>query len=209
MKTSGGTLAKLSTTLLLLAAVIAAPATAATSATHDGAQQATQGGDRDGRIQRAAKATDGGRRARHSSASPLLRSKQLWATIDICKQGSAPMIGIRGSMPGDGQKGQTMLMRFVVQYLQQQSGHWVDLPGNAESGLMKVGPATGVRESGQSFELAPLSSGESFKLRGLIEFEWKSGSKVRLSATRPTTSGHRHATGARPYGFSAATCDIG
>lgn len=119
------------------------------------------------------------------------------------------MIGIRGSMPGDGHKHDVMLMRFVVQYLQEPGGHWVDLPGSAESGFIRAGSGSSARQAGQSVQLAPVQGGVSFELRGLVEFQWRDGRSVRLSALRTTTAGHHSLAGARPKGFSAATCEIG
>jgi len=143
--------------------------------------------------------------------------------VDICNSGTLssgeegvtkrPTIGIRGSMPPDGHPNDTMYMRFVVQYLEQgtskKGGKWKDLPGEAASGFLKAGPATATRQTGRSFHLAPLGSGESFHLRGLVEFQWRHKERVVLTATRLTTAGRESLAGASPRGFSAATCTIG
>lgn len=151
----------------------------------------------------------------------ILGSPNLWATVDVCMTATKPMIGIRGSMPGDGHRHDAMYMRFLVQYMQAPGGHqssgerqgssehWTDLPGSADSGFVKAGAATGTRQAGRSFQLAPVQSGQSFRLRGLVEFQWRHGSQVRLTALRPTTANHHSLAGAIPQGFSAATCTIG
>src|SRR5947207_14010398 len=43
-------------------------------------------------------------------ADAITHSKRLWATVNVCDTvGHPDSIGIRGSMPGDGQKGEVML----------------------------------------------------------------------------------------------------
>src|ERR1039458_5744088 len=55
----------------------------------------------------------------------LLRSRLLWATIDVCNASDQPdTLGIRGSMPGDAQAHDTMYMRFRLQYMNTTSKHW-------------------------------------------------------------------------------------
>lgn len=100
-------------------------------------------------------------------------------------------------------------MLFRVQYLDAKTKQWVDLSKGGESGLVKVGSATATRQAGRTFQLAEPPSGGSFQLRGIVEFQWRLGSKVMLSTTRPTIGGHHSAAGAVPRGFSAATCTIG
>jgi hypothetical protein len=46
-------------------------------------------------------------------------------------------------------------------------------------------------------------------LRGVVSFQWRRGTRVVESVTRPTTAGHRSLAGADPPNFSAATCSIG
>jgi hypothetical protein len=55
----------------------------------------------------------------------------------------------------------------------------------------------------------PVPGKPAFTLRGLVEFQWRRGKKVLMSANRATTAGHASLAGADPTGFSAATCQIG
>jgi hypothetical protein len=142
-------------------------------------------------------------------AGSLLSSRQLWATINICNPKDQPdMVGIRGSMPAGGQPQDKMYMSFRLQYLNLTSGHWTDLAATASPSFLSVGSHT-ARQGGQSFQLVPVSGRPAVKLRGLVEFQWRRGKKLLLSARRPTTAGHRSLAGADPAGFSAATCQIG
>ena len=145
----------------------------------------------------------------HDPQPPALRNgHELWATIDECASKPSPLVGIRGSMPSDGQPQETMYMSFRVQYMDLKTKRWVDLAKGGESGAVKVGAATATRQAGRTFELAAPRQGGSFQLRGIVEFQWRHGSKVTLSATRPTAGGHPSAAGAVPKDFSAATCTI-
>lgn len=100
-------------------------------------------------------------------------------------------------------------MRFQVQYLQITTHTWTDLSQGGESAWMKLGPASAVREAGQTFQFTP-NPGEtaSFTLRGLVAFQWRHGQKVIHSTSKVTTAGHKSLAGAEPAGFSAASCAI-
>ena len=151
--------------------------------------------------------------AKSGSTTPaerkLLRSHELWATIDVCDPADQPnTVGIRGSMPGDGESNQKMYMSFRLQYL-NTSKQWVDLSSGASSGYLAVGGAMSARQGGTSFELKPVAGEAAVTLRGVVDFEWRHGKTVVLSATRTTAVGHKSLAGADPANFSAATCVIG
>jgi hypothetical protein len=139
------------------------------------------------------------------SFTPLLKSSELWATVDICK---APhhhdTIGIRGSMPSDGHRHDAMYMRFLVQSLDATTKQWADFGQNADSGFVSVGSAAFTRQAGHTFEFEPTAA--SYTLRGQVEFQWRRDGKVVHLASLPTTARHTSLLGAEPKGFSAATC---
>jgi hypothetical protein len=131
-------------------------------------------------------------------------SRELWATINVCSPKTQPyVVGIRGSMPGDGNAKDTMEMRFRLQFYEATGRKWVESPGS-DSGLLPVGTASTTRQYGRSVTL--MKPKESFKLRGLVSFEWLHGKRVVYSTERITTAGHKSASGANPPGYSAATC---
>jgi hypothetical protein len=138
----------------------------------------------------------------------VLQSRQLWATINICNPTDQPdILGVRGSMPSDGHRRDTMYMSFRLQYLSSTTKHWADLAGTTPS-FISVGSGA-ARQGGQSFQLMPVTGKPAFTLRGLVEFQWRRGRMVLESARRPTTAPHISLAGADPRGFSAATCQIG
>jgi len=138
----------------------------------------------------------------------LLRSRELWSTIDVCNTAKQPdTIGIRGSMPGDGRAHDEMVMTFHLQYLNAVN-QWVELEA-ASSGPVVVGGAESTRQDGWSFTLKPRSGKSPFTLRGIVEFKWMHGKSLVQTAHRATAAGHEAAVGAEPKGYSAASCSVG
>ncbi len=143
------------------------------------------------------------------SQPPALRNgHELWATVDVCASKPHPQVGIRGSMPPDGRAQETMYMSFRVQYMDAKTKQWTNLPKGGQSEPVKVGSAGATRQAGRTFELASPPHGGSFQLRGIVEFQWRQGTKVTLSATRPTSGRHPSVAGSVPRGFSSATCTV-
>ncbi len=142
------------------------------------------------------------------SKHALLTSRELWATINVCDApDQANTIGIRGSMPSDGYARDHMYMSFRLQYL-NPSKHWVDLATGTGSGYVAIPGGVSARQGGSSFELKPVPGKAAVTLRGVVDFQWRRGKTVLLSAARPTSAGHRSLAGADPADYSAATCVI-
>ena len=140
----------------------------------------------------------------------LLRSRELWATIDVCSPADQPnTIGVRGSMPGDRHPRDKMYMRFRLQYVDAASKKWVDLSSARSPSFVFVGPGSNVRQGGRSFQLVPRPNKPAVELRGVVEYQWRRGKTVMQAVSRPTSAGHKSVAGADPAGFSAATCSIG
>jgi hypothetical protein len=139
----------------------------------------------------------------------LLRSRELWATIDVCNPpDQRNYVGIRGSMPGDGRTKDKMYMSFRLQYM-DPTKHWVDLASAKAPVYVYVGPGGSVRQGGRSFQLVMRSGEPASTLRGVVSYQWRRGKTILQSTSRPTTAGHKSLAGADPAGFSAAGCLIG
>lgn len=150
----------------------------------------------------------GARDSAHASHSPL-SSRELWATVDVCNPHDQPYtVGIRGSMPGDGNSHDELYMRFRVQYLEATSKRWTYIPRGADSGLLKLGAADVARQAGRSFQFARVSGRPAFTLRGVVTFQWKRGATTVLSTYRLTSAGHKSVAGADPKNYSAAVCAL-
>jgi hypothetical protein len=145
-----------------------------------------------------------------SETQALLKSRLLWSTIDVCNAADQPnTIGVRGSMPGDGQAHDTMYMRFRLQYMSPTAKRWVDLIKGAASSFVSVGTGASPRQGGRSFQLGPATGQPAFAMRGVVSFQWRQGTTVLASVSRPTSAGRQSLAGADPAGFSTATCQIG
>jgi hypothetical protein len=143
-----------------------------------------------------------------TSAHSLFASRELWATVDACNPQDHPnTIGIRGSMPVDGHKGDQMFMRFQVQYYNATTKKWVYVAKGADSGFQQVASTTTASQSGRNFQLVPTSG--PFRLRGVVSFQWRRGAHVVHDTSRITTAAHKSLVGSDPAGFSTATCKIG
>lgn len=144
-----------------------------------------------------------------ASERALLSSHELWATIDVCDPADEPnTVGIRGSMPGDGKSNQKMYMSFRLQYLNAKK-QWLDVASGTSSSFVAVGSGAAARQGGTTFDLKPVNGQPPVTLRGVVDFEWRHGKTVVLSATRTSTVGHKSLAGADPANFSAETCVIG
>ena len=139
---------------------------------------------------------------------PKPGSSAIWATVDVCDTPGHPhVIGIRGSMPGTGDRQERMFMAFAVEYRDRQ-GRWQALAGAGSSGFVALGDAASRRrQAGQDFTIASKQA-HTYLLRGVVTFEWRLRGAVVASAARATTAGHRAGAGADPAGYSASVCTI-
>jgi len=143
-----------------------------------------------------------------SAPRSLRLSPDLWATIDLCDTPRQPnTIGIRGSMPGDGNAHHKMFMRFRLQYLDPGRKRWTDL-GKAASEYTWLGPANASRQGGRSFRLMPRAGEHVAPIRGVVTFQWRRGGTVLYEVSRATGAGHKSLAGAEPPSFSSGTCQI-
>src|SRR4051812_3550623 len=147
--------------------------------------------------------------AKHKPRS-IYRSPLLWATVNVCDTPDSPdTIGVRGSIPGSGVRGERMFLRFQVQYFSQAEQRWHNISQGADSGWVDVGSARfRARQGGWSFKFVPPEGGGKHLLRGAVTFEWRRDGKAVRRARKRTTKGHRSAAGADPPGYSAATCEV-
>ena len=136
-------------------------------------------------------------------------SRHLWATVNICDTKSNPdTIGLRARMPGNGTR-QRMWMRFRTQYWHDDDYAWKYVTDGGRSPWIQVGSARFLwKETGYSFTFEPPNPGEAFRLRGIVQFHWrtKRGRVVRRTWRR-TSAGHP-SRGADPRGYSAGRCWI-
>ena len=140
----------------------------------------------------------------------VYESPLLWASINVCDTPTNPdTVGIRGSMPGSGVRGEVMFMRFQAQYFSNSEQRWHNIVQGADSGWVTVGSARyKARQAGWSFRFVPPPDGTSHRLRGAVTFEWRKGDKVVRRARKSTTADHVSQAGADPPDYSAAVCEV-
>ena len=142
-------------------------------------------------------------------APTIYESKDLWATVNVCDTPEHPnTVGIRGSMPGSGDRDERMFMRFQLQYYRASDKQWHNIGTGGDSGFMPVGSGRyKARQAGRNFTVRPPRVG-GFILRGAVTFEWREDGEVVRRARKRTRSGHPGTKGADPAGFSASKCEV-
>ncbi len=141
---------------------------------------------------------------------PVEQSPDLWGTINVCDTAAHPnTIGIRGSMPGLGDRVSALQMRFQVQYKASKDGEWHNSGKSADSGWTHLGRTRSkVIEAGQNFTFKPPTDGGAHVLRGSVRFKWLRKGRPVKRVRRLTEAGHKSTAGADPDGYSAAMCQI-
>jgi len=145
-----------------------------------------------------------------ASSAARLREPEPWATVNVCDTvGHPDGIGVRGSMPGTGERRDELFMRIQIQF-RRGDGTWRGLGRAADSGFLDLGHGDArVRQAGRTFTIMPPAAGQpAFVLRGLVTFDWRRGDTVVRRVRRLTGAGHPDTPGADPTDFSAATCAI-
>src|SRR3954470_22465013 len=91
----------------------------------------------------------------------IYQSPLLWATVNVCDTPAHPdTVGIRGSIPGSGVRGETMFMRFQVQFFSRSEKRWHNILEGADSGWVAAGSARyRAPQAGRSFRLTPPTDG--------------------------------------------------
>ena len=107
-----------------------------------------------------------------------------WAKVNSCDSASHT-VGVRASQAGDA-LGRRMYTRFSYQWLSAKTGSWQPIAG-AGSGWLAADPGPWVAsETGWNQTFAPAPGGSAFKIRGVVEMQWREGGGVKRSATLVT-----------------------
>jgi hypothetical protein len=143
-----------------------------------------------------------------SAAAPKL-SKDLWATVNVCDTLKHDnMMGVRASMPGDGDHTR-MYMRFTAQYYDRTKQLWTEVKGSGVSRWIYAGLGIYARrEGGYTFAFDQPKTGDTFTLRGAVDYKWTNGGQTVRTAHLLTRRGHPYTNGADPKSYSAGICEI-
>jgi len=131
------------------------------------------------------------------------RSKDLWATINICNTlRHQDVMGIRAQMPALGFSAQ-LWMQFSADRFLSTSGTFKPYP--RATTLVRLGTSSQGDDQGGASYLFPSHAG---LLRGRVTFEWRLGGRTIARTGRVTQAGHPRAMHGDPQGFSSAKCLI-
>lgn len=151
------------------------------------------------------------------AAARAVPADRPWATINACKTaGKTNTVGVRAGMPGNGTQ-QRMFMRFEVQWRDTVRASWRST--GSRSPWISAGSARfRSAQRGYDFDFEDPPDGVSFKLRGVVRFEYRKALDVPGSdgtrtdvvrrSRRVTRGGLEGVRGGRPPGTSEATCVI-
>jgi hypothetical protein len=131
------------------------------------------------------------------------RSKDLWATFNICNTKSHPnAAGIRAQMPGLGFRAK-LSMKVQINYWSVAGKKFKPIPGALKS-ISLGSAATGLHQGGVTFRFAPHAG----FLASIVTFDWTLGNKLIGELTRHSSKGHPLADDGDPPHFSAGKCVI-
>jgi hypothetical protein len=133
-----------------------------------------------------------------------LRTRYLWATVNICDTPRFPdKLGVRARMPGDGTRRQ-MFMRFSAQF-RDDDGRWRTLRPRGTTAYFRAGTALRAwQEVGYTFDI-DVPAGDRVRLRGVVRYQWRRGTRVVRRAREVTERGHPTRE-SDPRGYSTGTC---
>ena len=117
------------------------------------------------------------------------QERTLWATVNACNTPQRPnAAGIRVSMPARG--GRAQWIRVRVQYFNSLDRTWRLLPAGGDAGWDRIGNGRRTVQSGWTFTFQTPSPGHRIVVRGLVDFQWRSGRRVIYRARQLTKPGH-------------------
>jgi hypothetical protein len=131
----------------------------------------------------------------------------LWATVNLCDTEARPgAVGIRVSIPRE--KGAPAQWAHIrLQWFDGSRRAWRRVTSGGDAGWARIGIGTRQVQGGTTFTFPPPKAGSRIVLRGLVDIEWRNGTKVVDSAHLRTTAGHTDAKDPRRK-VSRASCEI-
>lgn len=142
-----------------------------------------------------------------AAVSRAERSKDLWATVNICtaRHAGGGTLGVRGEMPA---LGFSSRLAMTIQLNAWSTKHKVfvaETGSTARKTLQLGATTTGLQQSGAVF---PFTANPGL-LNATMTFTWTRSGKVIGQVRRTTSAGHHDADFGKPAHYSAAQCRIG
>ena len=132
----------------------------------------------------------------------------LWATVNLCDTPAKPgAIGVRVSIPRERGAPQQWA-RIRLQWFDGSKRAWrVVRSSGGDAGWARFGIGTRLVQGGTTFTFPLPKPGARIVLRGIVDVEWRAGTKVVDRAHMTTTAGHRDSKD-RQRRVSRSSCEI-
>jgi hypothetical protein len=142
-----------------------------------------------------------------AAAATTTKHPDLWATVNLCDTPAKPgAVGIRVSIPRE--KGAPrQWARIRLQWFDGSRRAWRRVVSGGDAGWARIGIGTRLVEGGTTFTFPAPKAGSRIVLRGVVDVEWRDGTKVVDRAHLRTTAGHED-TKDRQRRVSRASCEI-
>ena len=131
----------------------------------------------------------------------------LWATVNLCDPPSKPgAVGVRVSIPRE-RGAPRQWARIRLQWFDGSARAWRLVRSGGDAGFARIGIGTRLVQGGTTFTFPLPKAGSRIVLRGIVDVEWRAGTKVVDHARVTTTAGHRDSTD-RQRRVSRSSCEI-
>jgi len=132
----------------------------------------------------------------------------LWATVNLCDTPSKPgAIGVRVSIPRE-RGAPDQWARIRLQWFDGDARAWrLVHSSGGDAGWAHFGIGTHLVQSGTTFTFPLPKAGARIVLRGMVDVEWRDGTKVVDRARMITTAGHKDGKD-RQRRVSRSSCEI-
>lgn len=118
------------------------------------------------------------------------RNPNLWATINVCDPATQPgAAGVRVSIPAE-RRSPHQWARVRVQFFDFTARRWKRVRIGGDGGWARLGAGRGLVQGGTTFTFAPPAAGQRLLLRGLVDVQWRRGTRIVDQAHLRTTAGH-------------------
>ena len=110
-----------------------------------------------------------------------------WATVNLCNTPERPLVmGVRAFVPR--RAGAAQWARIRVQWFDDATQAWKRV--RAVDRWDKLGPGRASRFGGRDFQFRAPDPGRRLLLRGVVDVQWREGSKVVARKRVRTSAGH-------------------
>ena len=131
----------------------------------------------------------------------------LWATVNLCDTPAKPgAVGVRVSIPRERGAPQQWA-RIRLQWFDGSARAWRLVRSGGDAGFARIGIGTRLVQGGTTFTFPLPMPGSRIVVRGIVDIEWRAGTKVVDHARVATTAGHRDAKD-RQRRVSRSSCEI-